>query len=599
MPLLLHEELAKQLDLPVDDVSNALSELLGNIKSDIDSNNPVEMPGIGTFKREGDSISFTPAETLAMSVNNRYAALDSEMIQLGFEEPEFPISETLEEGNEQEVDQSLIDQIIADDMASQGLFRDDGDTDPEPVPIDESGLFANSPKDKELDNSNIPTTDALSPEPDVDSAFMKEDDPNLENRSEKDPKGSDSEWSPFFEELEGEEFDIDNTIDLSAEDWQAEIPPPPSSPFASSSDSSNTNADDLYFDVDADPDDTLFSPASIDVEDPNTSDDMSWASAPLDDVTDFFEDDPNVSSSFGEEIDSLSSMSAEDEFFSPVSGSADVSPDDTMFSPESIYSEEATTEADDTIFLAPEQTIQDATISSEMDDETLYAPPAIRDDNPPAEPRTRNPYAYREQHNRQKKASKGGFPWIALALGAIVILGGAGVAYFGLPAFFGGTTDTPTNQNGSETASQTPATTPEIDPVVDPPGSTAAVDTENGVTPEVNPATNTTPQEQNTPPQEATPPPPVERISINVANGGWTVIVSSEEQRAAAEQIADDFAQDLGALRFPIDILTTNQFETTRYRVAIGQFGTRNEALAFLNRSGSDLPGDAWLLRIE
>ncbi len=593
MPLLLNEELAKQLDLPVDDVSNALSELLGSVKSDIDNNQPAEMPGIGTFERKEESISFTPSETLALSVNNRYAALDAEMIQLGFEEPDFPLSETLEEGNDQEVDQSLIDQIIADDMASQGLFKDDDKPDPNPVSIDEKGLFASDPEENELDKSNSPTPDAQSSEQEVDSSSMKEDDPNSENRSKEDPQESDTEWSPFFEELEGEEFDIDNTIDLSAEDWQAEIPPPPSSPFASSSDSSNTNADDLYFDVDADPDDTLFAPAaSIDVENPSASDDLSWASAPLDDVTDFFEDDPSASSSFGEEIDALSAMSAEDEFFSPVSGSIDVSPDDTMFSAESLYSEDASTEADDTIFLAPEQTIQDATIASESDVEDIYAPPDEQDDAP-SPPHSRNPYAYHEQHKKQK--ASGGFPWVALLLGAIVIFGGAGVSYWqGWLPFGGNTPETPRNVTTTPPVvppAQDPqqATDPATNPTTDP-ASAAATD-----------GTNTAEDPQLTTPQVTAPPsqPVVQRLNIDRTKGGFTIIVSSEEQRASAEQIADDFAENLDGLRLPIDILVTNDFANTRYRIGVGQFATRNEARAFLNRSASELPGDAWLLKIE
>ena len=590
MPSLLIEELAKHLDLPADDVSTALTELVNEVKADIADNKPSDLPGVGTFQQENGEVTFSPADTLALSVNNRYAALDSEMVQLGFEEPEFPVSETLQEGNEQEIDQSLIDQIIADDMASQGLFLNDDDPDPHQASIDLQDSLVEEQTETELE-TNSPTPDATSSEPEVEPASMKEDDLNSNTPSDKDPLGSDTEWSPFFEELEGEEFDIDNTIDLSAEDWHAEVPTPPPSPFASSSDSSNTNADDLYFDVDADPDDTLFAPAgSIDVDDPSTED-MAWATAPLDDVTDFFEDDPSMSSSFSEEADVLSAMSAEDEFFSPVSGSASTSADDTMFSAETIYTEEASTEADDTIFLAPDQTVQ---AQPEADLHNQYAPPA---QEPPAAaaappPKTRNPYAYREELRKSKKSTSS-MPWIAGIVAAVLILGG-GLAWWQgwLPFDLGGSTPTPPQQNvTSATPIETPAeqgNTLSETPVTDPGAEIPAT------TPETNPATTPDP----TPPV-VQPTPAPQRLAFNTAIGGWTVVVTSKEQRVEAEQIADNFAQIFSGSQVPVDILTTNDFERTRYRVGIGQFSSRSEANNFLNRSGSDLPGDAWLLRIE
>lgn len=588
MSLLLVEELAKQLNIPVEDVNTALNELVSNVKSEVSGNQASQIPGLGTFEVVDGAIAFKPDETLALAVNNRYAALDSEMIQLGFEEPEFSISETLDEGNEQEIEQSIIDQIIADDMGSKDLFTDKQESSTLEKPIGEVDPFEGDLKETESELTNSPTPDALASEPEVEPASMKEDDPNANNNSKQDPLGSDTEWSPFFEELEGEEFDIDNTIDLSAEDWQAEIPTPPSSPFASSSDSSNTNADDLYFDVDADPDDTLFAPASIDVEDP-TPDDMAWATAPIDDVTDFFEDDPSMSSSFGEEIDTNSVMSAEDEFFSPVSGSASVTPDDTMFSPESIYTEDASTEADDTIFLAPDQTVQapapdlNSTYAPQAE-ETVAASAAAA----AAPPRSRNPYAYREE--RRKAQSKSSMPWIAAAIAAIVIVGGGFAYWQGLLPFGGGSDTTTPPENIT-------AVTP-----VDPPESNAGQPIES-IDPAPAAAGNTPESGAATTPDPITPvtpaPAPVTRIGIDRARGGWTIVVTSKEARTDAERIADDFAQKFGSSQFPVDILTTNQFASTRYRVGVGQFSTRGEATNFLNRSGTDLPGDAWLLRIE
>lgn len=589
MPLLLLDELVKHLDLPAEDVSTALSELVNNIKTSVENNEPAHIPGVGTFTQEHGALAFTPAEPLALAVNNRYAALDSEMVQLGFEEPEFPISETLDEGDEQEVDQSVIDQIIADDPASTNLFKESESSEAQQEQTLETkdDPFKGDLSETEPEHSNSPTVDAVPSEKEVEPASMKEEDPNAPKKSKQDPRGSDTEWSPFFEELEGEEFDIDNTIDLSAEDWQAEVPSPPSSPFASSSDSSNTNADDLYFDVDADPDDTLFAAASIDVESPTpNNEDMSWASAPLDDVTDFFEDDPSMDSSFGEEENARSPMSAEDEFFSPVSGTASASPDDTMFSPESIYAEEASTEADDTIFLAPDQTV-DAGSAAEAKDS--FAPPAQeKPAAPPPPPRSRNPYAYREE----RKKSTSAFPWVAAVIAAVIIVGG-GLAYWqgwlpfgsGDPAM---SAQTNTNSTPVETPQQS-TTPPETDPVTDPAAAGGTETVAGGGS--VDSPDNTTPQ--------ATPPAPVaQRIGFDLTRGGYTVVVASREQVQEAERIADSFFDTFGSSQLAIDLLSADVNASTWYRVGIGQFSSRERAIAFKD-SDSRLPSDAWILRIE
>ncbi len=589
--MLLIEELAKQLDLPTDDVNNALEELVSTIKSDLDNNKPAQLPGVGTFEKDNGVLSFEPTETLAMAVNNRYAALDTEMIQLGFEEPEFSLSENLQEGNDQEIDQSLIDHIIADDMMiaddmnATGLFTDSDDSNPQPDPIEGFDPFEGDLLEPALENQNSPTPDATTPETEVEPASMKEEDPNSTNPPNNDPLGSDTEWSPFFEELEGEEFDIDNTIDLSAEDWQADVPAPPPSPFASSSDSSNTNADDLYFDVDADPDDTLFAPAgSIDVENPN-NEDMSWATAPLDDVTDFFEDDPSMSSSFGEETDALSAMSAEDEFFSPVSGAANATPDDTLFAPsEPIYSEDASTEADDTIFLAPDQTVQ----AGAADPNAAFAPPppageAQPDAAPAPPPRSRNPYAYRDE----RKKSTSSFPWVAALIGILLVTGG-GVAFMQgwIPLPFGNS-DAPATTNNAATPPpvETQPAPANIDPQPQPATAGGEISTEN-----------TTPEETVTPPP---PAPAMQRIPIDRSRGGWTVVVTSKEQRIEAARIMDNFVDLFGSSQVAVDILPTNDFENTRYRVGIGQFSTRDAASSFMSSSRTSLPEDAWILRIE
>ena len=598
MSQLIIEQIAKHLDLPSSDVSTAFSDLIAQLKTELDQNQTASIPGLGSFKQTGQKLDFTPEDTLAMAVNNRYAALDVEMVQFGLEDADFvPASEELGQGNEQDIDQDVINQLIGDDLSGDSLFTDKQIDVPTEESADENLFLENDfsllqPDDNTLDSTPITTDDSTPADLPVEPVSMKEEDPNSPNHSDQDPGNSDTEWSPFFEELEGEEFDIDNTIDLTADDWEADVPPPPSSPFAASSDSSNTNPDDLYFDVDADPDDTLFSSgsASLDVESPNYDNDLSWASAPMEDVTDFFEDDASASTAFSGD-DSISSLSAEDEFFSPVSGSVNATPDDTLFSAEAIYEDESV-EADDTIFLAPDQTVQQDMSSSTPDP---YAPPKDLDKTlveetppPPAPPKERNPYAYREE--RKKSAASGS--WLALAaVGALILLAGAAFWFDLLPFNLGGNGEPPVANNNTpavvDPAPNNPTPAPATNPAADP--STDPVAANDPATTQTPPATTTQP----------TPPPVTQRIGIDRSKGGWTIVVTSKIQRAEATSVADEFAQKFQALRFPIDILTTNNLSETRHRVGIGQFASRQEATAILNKFQSDLPNDAWLLRIE
>ena len=596
MSQLLVEQLAKSLDLPAEDVSSAYADLLTQLNDELERTQMARIPGLGMFVVKGGELRFEADDSLSMAVNNRFGLLDDETVSIGLGGPDFVLSsEADEESDEIEVDQSVIDQILAEDLPETTAFSAPPPEGAENEISDDVDLissfdedFFNSGPDQSdqpsLNTSEVPTQEKSAPE----DVSMKENDPNSTSPSDQDSNDFDTEWSPFFEELEGEEFDIDNTIDLSAEDWQNEIPSPPSSPFASS-DSSEGDADDLYFDVDADPDDTLFSPASMDVDDPSDTD-SSWASAPLDEASGFFENDQALGSSFSEEVDGISALSGEDEFFSPVSGSADNMPDDTLFSADTIYSEEETVEADDTIFLAPDQTVKSNTADAAPGG-GMFAPPAmpadetIAEDRPPETPKSRNPYAYREERKKNKSA----WPWVIGVLAILGLVAGVGSYFMGLPPF------------GS--SSNTPADPPiaTIDPLptpVDPPATDPSLSQNTTPTPDpstTDPVTTETPTTTQTPP----PAPAIQRIGIDRSRGGWTIVVSSELQRSDAERIADNFAQTFEALRFPIDILTTDQFTNTRHRVGVGQFDTRQEANAILQKFDTDLPTDAWLLRIE
>jgi hypothetical protein len=86
---------------------------------------------------------------------------------------------------------------------------------------------------------------------------------------------------------------------------------------------------------------------------------------------------------------------------------------------------------------------------------------------------------------------------------------------------------------------------------------------------------------------------------ITRSEGGWTIIVASRTQRGPAETLVDDFRGRFPDQQLPIDVVPGNVENTTRYRVGVGQFDSREDAQQFLDEFGSQLPDGAWPLRLQ
>ncbi len=165
-------------------------------------------------------------------------------------------------------------------------------------------------------------------------------------------------------------------------------------------------------------------------------------------------------------------------------------------------------------------------------------------------------------------------PWIFVAAAVIVI--GAGVLW--QLGFFGPSAPDPT----PPVATDTP-------PVVTPPPTE-----ETPAPAEETPA----PTEETPAPTEETPaatPPASGRIDRSV--GGYTLIAASLPQ-SAAEAEAERYRQLFSSQSIPADVLRGESGGRVRYRVAIGQVPTIEEAKALLSRLASDLPDGTWVTRI-
>lgn len=93
---------------------------------------------------------------------------------------------------------------------------------------------------------------------------------------------------------------------------------------------------------------------------------------------------------------------------------------------------------------------------------------------------------------------------------------------------------------------------------------------------------------------EGPPSPEIDREA-----GGWTIVVASRTDQATAESLVTTFRDRFEAASVPVDVVTGEVNNTTRYRVAIGQYRTRNEAQQAMNEFGDELPEGAWPLRLR
>lgn len=86
---------------------------------------------------------------------------------------------------------------------------------------------------------------------------------------------------------------------------------------------------------------------------------------------------------------------------------------------------------------------------------------------------------------------------------------------------------------------------------------------------------------------------------IDPSAGGWTIVVASRTDRAAADSLVASFRDRFENRSLPIDIVVGKAENTTRYRVAIGQYRTQSDVLQALDEHGEVLPEGAWPLNLR
>lgn len=86
---------------------------------------------------------------------------------------------------------------------------------------------------------------------------------------------------------------------------------------------------------------------------------------------------------------------------------------------------------------------------------------------------------------------------------------------------------------------------------------------------------------------------------IDSAAGGWTIVVASRTDRESAESLRDTFRERFAAASLPVDIVTGETNNTTRYRIVLGQYESRDDIRQALDKHADELPEGAWPLRLR
>jgi len=113
------------------------------------------------------------------------------------------------------------------------------------------------------------------------------------------------------------------------------------------------------------------------------------------------------------------------------------------------------------------------------------------------------------------------------------------------------------------------------------------------------------PNEEASPPPddesdpEPAPDPAIEADGINPDAGGWTLIASSRTVPEPAEALASSLRTRLADRSVPVEVLTGTVDGTTRYRVAVGHYASREAALDAREDLTPLLPSEPWLLHFQ
>ena len=80
--------------------------------------------------------------------------------------------------------------------------------------------------------------------------------------------------------------------------------------------------------------------------------------------------------------------------------------------------------------------------------------------------------------------------------------------------------------------------------------------------------------------------------------GGYSLIVSSTPSRSSAENVLQQYVDQLSDRNIPMGVVEAQVNGASSYRVGVGQYETLNEAQQALSDLSDELPDDAWIVEL-
>jgi chemotaxis protein histidine kinase CheA len=543
MSVSIHTLLADELNIPDQKAEKLLVAMLREVRKRAQRGG-VRLPDLGKFKVEDGELTFSPADSLARAVNHRFEGLESEHLR-NAPEPETGKDEDSEGPST----------ITLGYQDSSGWTPLDADEPPAETEETEAETEADDETEADTEEFELPESDPLPSEQDRDTAPSSDaGEPSAADESATDAASP----APIDHDSAAEADDESENAE------EAEAPAPASGtdeqpPESDETEEQTSDTEELYPLVDevtgdSAPDDPSSVPdasSTADAPSPESAsgteandeerDELSriWASGPDKDTPDF---------SMDTEVDDNGDEADED----------DLSLDD-------IPSE---TETDASTADPDEGTVSDEGTEKELEPSSASPP------------------------TPSKSSSEGGspLPRVLVTLLVLVLLGGGAWYILGQRGLVPPPGQTLSELTGPSAPNQAAASAEQQ--AAGPSGTAAAGTSEQD-------APSSSEVSEDASDSSAASPGGAAATGIEPAAGGWTIVVASRADRAAAASLVDTYQQRFQNPRQPVDVVQGTVDNTTRYRVGVGQFSSRDAADAFLNDNSDALPNGAWALALE
>jgi hypothetical protein len=564
MPSSVLEALAERLDISEQMAENLLNAMLREVKNRARSGKGVRVPDLGVFREtESGTLTFEPSDELSRAVNERYEGLPSEAVAGAPDDDE---DEAEEEDTWNPMDNPGATSEVLEGMSGGSGPSPSGDSDP--------------PRPESDEGSTSPAS------PPADASLPEEPEPvDRESAAPAGPSASEDAASSASEDAADA-----SPRDAASDDAGSEWPPSPSS----------TDADPA-----ASASDAPASGGSDDSEDQNVGDSFDTLSPPQ-----FGEDTRPAEASAPQDAPSEPSSAASEPGADAESDASEPESEDNFWTSDAEweFSEVSFEDSADDVYEDDDYEDDDAEPESAAQaapsaDSTARGAPEEPERAPASSPKADSSSAAARSSAEESASGGSALQAIGIVLLLIAVAGGA----WGVLAWQGlvpgprsalqqtallsspGSTPSASSDPADASSSQSPEPSADAEGAAssasasqDDPSTASSPDAEADASTETGDAANRTGSAS----------------SFDQAAGGWTIVVSSQETRSAAESVAQTYRERLRGSDLPVSVLPSTVDGTTRYRVAVGQFSSEAQVRTARERHSDSLPGGAWPLQL-